>query len=79
MEVSGIRLNIRVETDEISKTTADLNTLELLHLEIFPVPTVLRLFKIQTTQGTTMATEVDVRTHHTKSELLLTILKPQWL
>lgn len=72
MEVSGIRLNIRVETDKISKTTADLNTLELLHLEIFPVPTVLRLFKIQTTQGT-MATEVDVRTHHTKSELLLTI------
>lgn len=41
------------------ETTADLNTLELLHLEIFPVPTVLRLFKIQTTQGTTMATEVD--------------------
>ena len=79
MEVSGILLNIRGETDKITKTTADLNTLELLHLEVFPVPTGVRLFRIQTTRGTTMAIEADVRTYHTKSELLLTILKLQWL
>jgi hypothetical protein len=67
MEVSEINASSELRLKDISKTTVDLNTQEL-HLETFPMPTVLRHFRIQTTRGiaTAMAIEADVGILQTK-------------
>jgi nucleoporin NUP42 len=60
MEVSAIRLNVRVEADNSRKITADSST-QQLRLEAFPMATALLPYKAQTTRGIALAIEADVR------------------
>ena len=66
MEVSEHYAMFELRLTQDSKIIADLNILELLHLELLRIPTVMRPSRMQTPREAVMATDHNVRSPTSK-------------